>query len=542
MTGRAWRIPALLVIPLLLVAAILVQRERSADRSAAPVSEIAIGDLVATVADTESLSSTWYCAAGTSTGAADGFAEQTVVVANASDTEVTGFVTAMAETAKSVAKPITVPANGRTSVRASDVLKAPWVSLLIEVDGGGVSVVHELEGPLGRSVSGCASSPSSTWYFPAGSTLAGDRNVIAVFNPFPGEATVDVSFDTEDGARNPQQLQGMVVPGGRVVIVDVSAVVTLRERVATTVSARVGRVVAEQVQGSEGREGRDHGLSAVLGATAASEIWTFPVSAPTSMTFGESVALFNPGDADSDVEVQVVLDAQGSAGGVEPFRATVPAHRAVVVDLDADFRIPRSVGRWMIVRTTDGGSVVAERWLGAPRTANGGGLALSMGVPVGATNWYGTLGVIPEATAGSLVIVNPSPTEVVTIDLRLHTRGRTVDVIAQTNVRIAPGGRVAIDTEQLLIGRTDASLEVLADGVVVVGQSLVTGGPADLSTWTSFPETGTETLLTDVVDPASMPDPSSFAGVTTTTSSTTTTSTTTTTVAAEAGPVALPGT
>ena len=499
MSGRAWRFPALIAIPALIVAGILVQNSRTTSIS---TSSVVIGDMVPTASAPDSLSSTWYCAAGTSTGDSTGYAEQTVLVSNSSDENSTGVITVVPEQGASTTKPISIPAHGRTSVRTSDVMKSPWASALVEVSGGDVTVSHELRGAAGRSISSCSSSPSGTWYFPAGTTVAGSRNVIALFNPFPGEAAVDISFDTEDGARTPQQLQGMVVPGGRVVIVDVSQIVTLRERVSTTVSARTGRIVAEQVQSTEGRGGTDQGLTSVLGATSAAPVWSFPVATPASLEAHERITVFNPGDTDTDVQVEVQLDDPATNGSVEPFQISVPSHRAAIIDLGSDQRIPKAVGRWLLVRTVDGASIVAERWLGAPRTASTGGLALTMGVPVVATTWFGTLGTSAELSAAQAIIVNPSASATANVRLIVHSKGRASEVAALSKMTIAPGQRRRLDMADILVGRTDASIEIVSDVPVVMGQWLVSSSPLDFMTLASFPESGTESLPVDVISPS----------------------------------------
>jgi hypothetical protein len=203
----------------------------------------------------------------------------------------------------------------------------------------------------------------------------------------------------------------------------------------------------------------------------------------------------------------------------------------VVVDLGSDLRIPKSAGRWLIARSIDGGSIVAERWTGTPRANSTGGVALMMGIPVGATEWMSPFGAAADVSMSALSIVNPSDTEVATVSVRLHVKGAVTDLARVDQVRIAPGGRLEVDLDQVLVGRLDASIEVRSDVAIVVGQFLATTTPLDASTLPSFPRIGTETLLVDVVDPTSMADPTSFDGVTTTTSSTTTTSTTTTTLA-----------
>lgn len=541
MSGRAWRFPALIAIPALIIAGVFVQNSRT---STARTSSVAIGDMVPTASAPDSLSSTWYCAAGTSTGNANGYAEQTVIVSNSSDEDSSGVITVVPEQGSGTSKSINVPAHGRTSVRTSDVMKSPWASALVEVSGGDVTVSHELRGPAGRSISSCASSPSGDWYFPAGTTVAGSRYVIALFNPFPGEAAVDISFDTEDGARTPQQLQGMVVPGGRVAIVDVSQIVTLRERVATTVSARSGRIVAEQVQSTEGRNGTDQGLTAVLGATGAAPVWSFPVATPASLDAHERITIFNPGDTDTDVQVQVQLDDPATNGTVEPFQVSVPSHRAAVIDLGSDQRIPKSVGRWLLVRTIDGASVVAERWLGAPRTANTGGLSLTMGVPVVATTWFGTLGTTGEISMAEAVIVNPSATATATVSLVLHSKGRANAVQALAKMTIAPGQRRSLNMSEILIGRTDSSIEITSSVPVVMGQWLVSSSPLDFMTLASFPSSGTESLPTDVITPSTggeidlsqLPTDTIVYGTTSSSSSTSTTTSTSSTTTVPATP------
>ena len=197
---RIWRLPMLILLPALVIGAVIVQDRVVTD----PAPAVRLNEMVPTASPDDALSSTWYCAAGSATGVTTGesagFAEQTVVIANASDSDSTGAVTAYTESGETALKAVTVGAHSQLSVRMSDLITAPWASALIEVSGGGITVSHELRGPAGRSISACASSPSAEWYFPAGTTRAGARNLLALFNPFPGEATLDIAFDTEDGA------------------------------------------------------------------------------------------------------------------------------------------------------------------------------------------------------------------------------------------------------------------------------------------------------------------------------------------------------
>lgn len=535
---RTWRTPALVVLVGLLVAGIVVQQRRpTPDAPTVP-----LAGSVPVVAADDASGSTWYCAAGTATSAADGFAEQTITIANSADRESAVVLTVYTDSGAQQSRPSTVPAHGSTTVRTSDVLKAPWASVVVEATGGGIAVTQEVRGPAGRSSADCASSSSPVWWFPAGTSRAGARLSLALFNPFPGEATVDISFDTEDGTRTPQQFQGLVVRGGQVSIVDISAVVTLRDRVSMSVDARSGRVVATALQTTDGRNASESGLTFVPGSTIAAPVWVFPVSTPVALAGEETVAIINTGDTDAEVQVQVQLDDPAANGTVEPFAVSVPARRTVEVDLGADARVPTTVGHWLIVRSTAGESLVVARTIGVVRTASAGGLSSTIGVPVVATRWIGVVPV-PASTSSALVsIVNPHASRRATVTLRLHGDGRVTDVERMVSVVIPPGQRTVIDLARALPARTSGTWgpwEVEGDLPVVAGQWFTYAVPIDFSTVGAFPVVGTLSAPGPIADPDTPADGGSaprsddgIAGSTTTTTTSSTTSTTSTTVAA----------
>lgn len=535
---RTWRVPMLLLLPVLVVAAVVVQDRHDVGGPAVASPDQA----VAAVADASAPASTWYCAAGTATAAADAYGEQSVIVSNTNDVESTGIVTVFSDSGTQASRAITVKAHGSTTVRSAEVLKAPWVATVVEMSGGGVAVAQELRGAAGRAVDDCATAPADSWWFPSGTTRAGVRLSLALFNPFPGEATVDVQFDTEEGTRAPQQLQGMVVRGGHVAVVDVSAIVTLRERVSTTVSVRAGRIVAEQVQSADGRNGTESGLSAWSGATIAAPVWSFPVSTPATMSAREIVAVTNTGDIDTDVQVEVQLDDPATNGTVEPFVASVPARRSITIDLAADPRLPKGVGRWYVVRSMDGRPIVASRTIAVPRAGSVGGLAITSGVPVVATTWFGAFPVPGETATSFVAVANPNATRPATVRLSVSSGGRSKDVTGAVDVTIAPGRRLVVDLQKVTSGRSEGPYELVSDVPVVVGQWLSFTAPVDVSTLGALPLAGTVSFPVDVFESGEpeIPGPSLRTDDTTATSSTTsTTSTTIATVPASATTVAV---
>jgi len=103
---RAWRIPLLIVLPVVLVIGLVVQDRNSSGRTAS----VRLNELVPTASPDDALSSTWYCAAGSATGVSSGdgagFAEQTLTIANASDDDANGAVTAYTEKGDTAAKAV----------------------------------------------------------------------------------------------------------------------------------------------------------------------------------------------------------------------------------------------------------------------------------------------------------------------------------------------------------------------------------------------------------------------------------------------------
>jgi len=492
---RVRRLPMIVLLVVVLVGGVFFDRSHRA-----PTTTVIRPDtLMPSAQPATSAGSTWYCAAGSATGDSNGFAEQTVSIANASDEEITGQLTAVPDKGDPVVSKVRIAAHSRQTVRISDLVRSLWASALVELSGGEVTVAQLFQGPSGRSTGACASSPSQDWFFPSGSTRNGARNLLALFNPFPGEATIDITFDTEDGSRTPQQFEGFVLPGGRVSVVDIGAVVTLREHVATTVHARSGRVVAQQIQTADGREGNEQGLAVTLGATSAVANWFFPVATPAESAAHEVVSVLNPGEVDATVEVQVQVDDSAQVGSVEPYRLSIPAGRSATVDLMSDARIPRSADRWLIVHSTAGTGVVAERSLGSLRSGDFGGLTYTMGVPVAATNWLATFGNPVGISSSILAIANPSASGEVTVTVTIHGAGAAKDLPTMIDVVIAAGDRRLVDLTKELAGRNEASITISSDRPVVVGQLMVSTSPIDLLTPPDYPMIGTMSI---VIDPA----------------------------------------
>ena len=203
------RLPAFVLAAVLLATALWV-RERGDEVVALVPLDRQAAELAPVGADEDAVASTWYCAGGTA--GAGGAADHLVVVTNVGGTPVSGRVQAFPVNADpGPPAAFEVPAGGRRALRVGDLVVADHAAALVEMRGGPVFVEHEVRGPTGHDLSRCASRPSSSWYFPWGQTTLGSTLRLALFNPFPGDAVVDVTFDTEDGYRRPEAYQAMLV-------------------------------------------------------------------------------------------------------------------------------------------------------------------------------------------------------------------------------------------------------------------------------------------------------------------------------------------
>jgi hypothetical protein len=495
---------ALGVVALAVAAAVAVDGD--GDTAAAPPAPVAA--LMPAVAPASLGSSTWYCAAGTA--APDGEADHTVVMANAGDEPVTATLdvvpgdvrrpgTPASPVPDAATRPVTIGPRSRVEVRLGDVVAAPLAAAVVEVDGPGVAVEHRVSGPHGADVAPCASFAAPAWHFAWGSTTRDARELIVLFNPFPSPATVDATFTTEDGPREPVRLQGFPVPARSVVGIDVGDDVTRSEQVSATFRARSGRVVAERVERFDGSLG-PVGLSLGLGAPEPAGQWVFAAGVasapspevpapggddavttttstapatttttaagrPEQPTASERIVVYNPSDERARVTVEVrPTPGSGEDAGLlpQPFRLTVAPGGYEVVDYGAQPRVVAGQPHATVVRSTNGVAVVAERVTvdTGPRRRSGavpGEVTASPGSPYGAEQW-----AFPTLTLGvdgvtTFSVFNPDPDRSVRVEVSALTgdAGATGATVAQA----PPGGRVAVPL--------DAGVAAGAAGVVV---------------------------------------------------------------------------
>jgi hypothetical protein len=452
-------------------------------------------------------------------------------------TVVPGAARGEAVTAAPEALAVDVAPGESVAVTLADVVDAPYLAAIVEAGPGELAVEHSVEGEADSSVVPCASASSPTWHLAAGVTTRDAREELLLFNPFPDDAVVDISLTTPEGQRVPTAFAGLIVPSSRVVAVDVGAVVSRHPNASASITARAGRLVVDRLQRFDGSDG-PAGLDLTPAAPSAALVWAFPDGAVTEGV-SEVVTVYNPTDQAAEVDVEVALDPSADPAqpiAVEPFQMSVAPLDFAQVEVHADGRVPAGRGHRITVRSQNGAGVVAERWFRGEEPSPS--LTATLGSPVSANHWIGTLGDL-GATGNGLVLANLGG-EAVRAAITSPDPAVAAALAGLGEVEVPPSGRVGVNLDDL------ADLELEGDGgVVVVVQAT---GPVVVERVLRFEAGSSRSFLlagaaTASVLPAEAVVVSGpVATVTSTSTSTTSTTSTSTTTTVPATTTAAPAT
>lgn len=502
------RIAVVMILVGAILAALVFDR---ADDDVVVESAVAVPDasVFPVASDPDHLSSTWFCAGGTADEEA--FADHVIQVVNPTDAPVTVTLTAFAgviappleivqgedldepqgedgeapetepETeadAAPAAQPtdvpdpveqvFEVPARTRQTVTLRDLLQAPVASALVEADAGGIVVEHEVTSVHGHDAKPCVTSAASTWHFAWGDTTVDARELLVLFNPFPDDAIVDGRFSTEDGARQPERFDGLVVPGRSTVAVDLGDDVTRREEVAATITARNGRIVVDRILRIDGDP--DRGLTVQSGVPEPQGTWVYP-DGFVSEAVREEYVVYNPTTELAEVEIEFVVDDPEENGIPAPVDLSLAPGTHQVVDLGEDGRIPVDVAHAGIVRSVNGVPIVAER---VQYSAGEGrrGISVTTGSPVEAEEWNFASGAVTDDSDEWLVLVNLDSEILAEVDVTAVIGGQAVPLAGLQGLELAAGERRAIRLGDHISDRPDLALVVTSSEPIVAERSL----------------------------------------------------------------------
>lgn len=473
---NAFRLPGIVVVVGLLVGALTIDQSRAEPE---PIEqEIRIPGPA--VAADDARSSTWFCAAATSTE--DGVADSEVVLANTLLKESMAAVSVFVGSAgAAVDAPVTelvvaLPAQSLTSLRLADLAPgSPVVSLAVEVDGGGVVVDKISSGPTGVARSACAIDGSTEWVVTSGSTVPGSRLQMVVFNPFPDDAVVDIDFVSEVGARSPEDLVALHIPAQSSRIIEIGEVFAASESITTFVRVRSGRVVVEGIQSFDGSDA-PLGLSVITGAPATAERWMFAGISPAAGP--ARLVVVNP--SETRVRVDVEVYPSGGERFIEPFEVVLQPGQSDVVDLVSAGRLAGISSFSVVVRSLDGPRIIAgmeqrpeieepdplaaivEIEVDAPST----GFASSVGQPVAASRVFTTVDISADDDRSALHVFNPTDDTFVTIRTTISVDGAS----REEQLEVGPQRTIRIPLTELGTGRY--ALELEASGPIVATREI----------------------------------------------------------------------
>lgn len=453
LTGRRARLAVIVVVVGCLLVAAIVDRSGSNDTLDAQ-RLVALGPRLPSA---DAVETAWYCAEGTANP--NGRADEKVYIANLDRRVAHARISVMQgpDLAPKVMN-VNVGAGTLAGVRVADILPIAEPGMLVEVTGARAVVTHSITGNGDAGTGPCARDAAPEWHFAAATTVKGAQLFLALFNPFTDDAIVDIDFITQAGPLAPEDLQGFVVPAHSRVTVPVHDQARRDDLVGTHVSARRGRVIAEQSQVLDGSDGRK-GLALSLGAPEPSTHWEFPNA---SIVAGrtQTMIVANPAAVPTSATIRTRLDG----GVLEPETVTIPAGTAVAVDLGR--RVPAGVGFSVAVDAQV--PVIAESFVAgrAPIPAARRGIATAIGSNRSARRWVDAPARATATSQDSVAVLNPGR-RAVSFRLTVIRDGRSSTPPKTERVRLAAGKRSVVDLAGLDVA-TDAFVVVDATGPVVV--------------------------------------------------------------------------
>ncbi len=462
--GGVTRAPILLAVLAVLIAGGLIDKTASSAGNASGAAGTGAGSAraaqqVPVAAPAKAVSSSWFCGGATDTQS--GLAPGWVVIANSGTRSARAVVNLVGSNGSRARVPVTVDPASRQTVAEDLPGGSPWIGATVDVDAGATSVEQFNNGPGGVAATPCATSGSSHWYFATGQTLVNAGVELTLVNPYPSESIVDLSFTTDQGIEMPVEYQGIDVPAGGLVSVNLGDHLRRRQQIATTVTARTGRVVAWKTQwvtaapsgspllGSAAAQNPltdpaapIGGVTVALGAPSAGTTWVW-ADGQAGNGVAEQYVIYNPGPVTAAVRLSVQLD-QGVA---EPFDLSVPPDQVIPIESDQQARIPAGVTHSAVLQSTNGVPVVAERVVAAASPSPWSGLGEMLGARVPAQRWLLGSAVADSSHGGWVVLFNPG-TQALQVTINMLSGGTQVPLTGQTPVSVPPDRRVAVRVNQ----------------------------------------------------------------------------------------------
>jgi hypothetical protein len=391
------------------------------------------------------LTSSWFCP-GVPASGEEGVGGE-VVVANAGASALDATVTLLAGPGDAVEQAVTIPPRGREVIDVDAAMTADYVGAMVEIQGGGGLVEQRAMHPEGLSVAACANAPASSWYLAEGFTAEGSVEQLVLSNPYDESAIVDIGFATEEGSREPSELQGAPIPPRSVKVIDLDTIAARDEpEVAVKVVATKGNLVVGRAQVYNGGGRRGFGVS--LASPALRDQWWF-ANGERGSDVAERYSIYNP--TDEDVEVTVVplgIPLTDELVTIEPIAA--PAHQVVTFTPDDLPGLPN--GRHAMVFSTGGQQAIVVEQAFTRRIEDRPTTSVLLGAPPRladgyvATTWSTAIGP-GEPTPDALVVYNVDNADA-TVSVQTVGDNGVTNLPSLAEIDLPASGLITIDLSE----------------------------------------------------------------------------------------------
>jgi hypothetical protein len=245
--------------------------------------------------------STWFCSGVPATAEGTG----AFVVSNPTDSPLQAVVSVVVVGGQPSRRSIAIPVRGHVDVPSIEAGVGAFAAATIEISGIGGLAEQVAVTPQGTASSPCSSAPSSKWYLAEGSSALGDSLTVTLYNPYPADAIVDLSFADEEGVRESPKYKGRVVPGKSLATFPVSDVILRKRIVAVAADVRNGLVVMGRHQVYGGQDSQRVGVANGVAIPSPSTSWRF-ANNQKGAGIAERFAVFNP-SRDAEITVNATI-------------------------------------------------------------------------------------------------------------------------------------------------------------------------------------------------------------------------------------------
>jgi hypothetical protein len=284
-------------------------------------------------------------------------------------------------------------ATGAVTLSAGEAGAVGTAGGLIEMPSETTAAAVLTAGPETRSAESCADIPAGQAFIAGGSTISESFFEIQLINPYAGEATVDLTVNTDAGLESDSRFDSVIVPALSTITLDLTQIIPGRESISVEIEPTRGSVLAFGRQTIEGR-------TALWRAVAPGQDWWLPVPPGGGV---KQMRIASPENA----EIEYQVDLYGPDGYVEGHDTGVIAPRGTVV---VPLAAITSDAAGVRVNTT--GPVVPLLWIDSPQ-----GLARTTASQVDAPTWLLPGASGPAGGSASITILN-SGIETATVSIR----------------------------------------------------------------------------------------------------------------------------